>query len=258
MDLKLTHSPDGSKADPDEPIANHDPKPADTECGSQADGVLDEGPLISGPTSKPELLPNHLAELRASGLTDETIAANNVHSESDPKAVGKLLNWSTGRAKQLGAVLVYPHFGRDGNPLDHATVKPDHPRDRGDKPGKVKYENPRQRSNRLYVPAGARPTLADPTAVLLVTEGCKKALAATLHEFPCVSLPGVWNWVAPREKKNGKKVGKLALNDDLAAIAWKGRRVYIVFDSDAVNNPDVGVLSGRSPTCSAGTVPMCV
>ncbi len=187
------------------------------------------------------LLPNHLAELRASGLTDETIAANGVYSEFDPAAVAKLLNWGKARAAVLGPVLVYPHFGRDGTPLGHATVKPDNPRARGDKPGKItKYENPRGRPNRLYVPAGARAALADPTALIVITEGTKKALAATQHGFPCVSLPGVWNWVAPRPKEDGKKVGPRALMPDLAAIAWAGRPALITYDSDAATNPDVG------------------
>lgn len=168
------------------------------------------------------------------------MVANGIHSETDPKVVAKILNWSAGRAKELGPVLVYPHFGADGAPFDHATVKPDRPRARSDKPGKVKYENPRQRPNRLYIPAGARAALADPTVPFGATEGCKKALAATQHGFPFVAIPGVWNWVAPREKKNGKKVGKLALNHDLAAVPWKGRRVYVCFDSDAATNKDVG------------------
>ncbi|VTS01851.1 DNA/RNA helicase, superfamily II OS=Thermoanaerobacterium thermosaccharolyticum M0795 GN=Thethe_02112 PE=4 SV=1: DUF3854: DUF927 [Gemmata massiliana] len=185
------------------------------------------------------LRPNHAAELEASGLSRETTTANNVHSEDDPKVVARLLNWSPARAKALGPVLVYPHYDRGGQPLDHATVKPDRPRARGDKPGKVKYENPRGRPNRLYVPAGARAALADPTAELTITEGCKKALAATQHGFPCVSLPGVWNWVAPREQRGGKRTGRLALNDDLAGVTWTGRRVHIVFDSDAGTNPDV-------------------
>ena len=114
------------------------------------------------------LSPNHLAELRASGLTDDTIAANGIYSESDPKAVAKLLNWGATRARMLGSALVYPHYDRDGTPLGHATVKPDHPRDRTDKPGKVKYENPRQRPTRLYIPAGARAALINPTALPLL------------------------------------------------------------------------------------------
>ncbi|HEX4612367.1 MAG TPA: DUF3854 domain-containing protein, partial [Urbifossiella sp.] len=190
-------------------------------------------------TPAPAVLPHHLAELRASGLDDETLAANGVHSEEDPKAVAGLLHWGIRRAQELGPALVFPYADRDGRPLGHATVKPDRPRDRGDKPGKVKYENPKGRPNRLYAPAGARAALADPTAPLVVTEGCKKALAATQHGFPCVSLSGVWNWVVPREAKGGKKVGKLALNPDLAAVPWPGRPVYLAYDSDAASNPDV-------------------
>jgi hypothetical protein len=87
---------------------------------------------------RPALLPQHLAELRASGLTDGTLAANAVHSETDPAAVADLLDWGKARAKLLGPVLVYPHHDRDGRSLGHATVKPDSPRDRKDKPGKVK------------------------------------------------------------------------------------------------------------------------
>ncbi|HEX4612166.1 MAG TPA: DUF3854 domain-containing protein, partial [Urbifossiella sp.] len=198
-------------------------------------GQADPDPVVPVPA----VLPHHRAELRASGLDDETLAANHVHSEEDPKAVAGLLHWGARRARELGPVLVFPYADRDGRPLGHATVKPDRPRDRGDKPGKVKYENPKGRPNRLYVPAGTRAALADPTAALLISEGCKKALAATRHGFPCVSLPGVWSWVAPRETKGGKKVGTLALNADFAAVPWPGRPVYLAYDSDAASNLDV-------------------
>ncbi|AWM37121.1 hypothetical protein GobsT_49550 [Gemmata obscuriglobus] len=237
MDFTVSNGSGDRNESPKEITVDFGPEAADTETVGQGGAARAEQPTDG--TKKPELLPNHRAELRASGLTDETGTANGVYSESDPKEVAALINWSVTRAKLLGPVLVYPHFDRDGRPLHHAAVKPDRPRDRADKPGKVKYENPRQRPNRLYVPAGARGALGEPTAPLLVTEGCKKALAATQHGFPCVSLPGVWCWVAPREKKNGKKVGKLALNHDLAGVAWKGRRVYICFDSDAASNSDV-------------------
>src|SRR5262249_29625735 len=38
---------------------------------------------------------------------------------------------------------------------------------------------------------------------------------------------------------DGKATGPRELIDDLAAIAWQGRTVYIVFDSDAVSNSNV-------------------
>ena len=103
-----------------------------------------------------ELLPHHLDELHASGLTPETIAANNIYSESDQFEIAKLLNWSPGRAKLLGPVLVYPHYDRDGQPLNHATVKPDNPRDRTDKPGKVNRESPSTAQSPLHSAGAAR------------------------------------------------------------------------------------------------------
>src|SRR5262249_54356832 len=151
-------------------------------CG-QTDASA-EGAAANADANELPRLPQHLAELLASGLTPETISINKIYSESDPAAVAKLINWSTTRAKALGPVLVYPPHHRDGHPLDHATVKPDQPRDRKDKPGKIKYENPYRRPNRVYIPAGARAALADPVAAILITEGCKKALAATQHGFP--------------------------------------------------------------------------
>src|SRR5262245_43567336 len=150
-------------------------------------------------------LPRHFAELTASGLTPETIAANGVYSESNPEAVAELLNCSVRLARRLGGGLVYPYLALDGTPTGHATLKPNRPRDRKGKPGKViKYENPHKRPNRAYVPAGARAAVADPAADLFLTEGCKKALAATQNGFPCLSIPGVWGWCQARPKKHGK------------------------------------------------------
>jgi Domain of unknown function (DUF3854) len=197
-------------------------------------------------TSNGQLLPRHRAELcEGSALTPETVEDNHVHSESDPAAVARLLNCSSRFASRLGSALVYPYFDRDGNALDHATVKPDSPRPRKDKPGKVKYENPHKKPNRTYIPAGARAAVAHPTADLLITEGCKKALAATQAGFPCLSIPGVWGWCLPRPKKNGKGFGPFKLNADLAGIEWKGRRVYLVFDSDLATNPNVALAEWK-------------
>ncbi|WP_168219370.1 DUF3854 domain-containing protein [Limnoglobus roseus] len=185
------------------------------------------------------MLPHHARELCASGLSPDTILDNGIYSETEPTAVAGLLNWDARRARELGSVLVYPHTDPTGRQLGHATVKPDKPRGRKGKPGVIKYENPFRRPNRLYVPAGALTALPNPVTPLLITEGCKKALAATQHGFPCVSLPGVWSWVAPRPEVAGKKVGRKELFDDLKAISWRDRPAVIVFDSDAAENPAV-------------------
>jgi hypothetical protein len=72
---------------------------------------------------------------------------------------------------------------------------------------------------------------------LLIVEGEKKALAATLHGFACVGLGGVHNFY---------NAG--AFLPELERIAWKGRHVYICFDSDAAQNPQIQAAEAKLAT----------
>ena len=45
------------------------------------------------PNELPGILPHHLAELRRSGLADETIRAAGVYSETSPAKLAALLDW---------------------------------------------------------------------------------------------------------------------------------------------------------------------
>jgi hypothetical protein len=201
--------------------------------------------------SGPPLAPNHLDELRASGLSDETVSAAGLATVTDPKLIsGMLGHVSPAAARKLGACLVFPFRDPDGNPMTRAhpeggerayvRLKPSHPR--ADKKGKpIKYESPAGTPNRLYIPPGARGALDDPAVPLLVTEGEKKALAATQHGFPCVGLVGVYGFQKKREKAaDGKPIGPRELIPDLDRVAWAGRCVVVCFDSDAAGNPNVG------------------
>lgn len=71
----------------------------------------------------------------------------------------------------------------------------------------------------------------DPIYDITVTEGELKAACVSAHGESCIGLGGVWSW-----KSNAQHT---TLIDDLRAINWSGRTVYICFDSDAVFNPDV-------------------
>ncbi len=66
---------------------------------------------------------------------------------------------------------------------------------------------------------------------LLITEGELKANCACKLGLPCVALGGVWNFRSAREG--------LPVIPDLAELPLKGSNLYIVYDSDAVSNPDV-------------------
>ena len=75
---------------------------------------------------QPNLSAAHVRELAASGITPEAAAANGIHTETDMKCVGRLLNWTGARA--FGDCLVFPYFAADGSPTGYVRVKPTKPR----------------------------------------------------------------------------------------------------------------------------------
>jgi len=176
-----------------------------------------------------KLHPNHLDDLRRSGLTDATIEAAKLYSEHRHTEIGVSLNWAK-PPKRLGSVLVFPFHRPDGAYTGYCRVKPDTPRVDKASGKPIKYESPRGRGNEIYFPPGIAAAIEDPTAPLVLTEGEKKALAATQEGFPCIGLVGIYGW---------KAKGSAALPPALAAIAWKGRTVYIAFDSDMADNENV-------------------
>jgi AAA domain/Domain of unknown function (DUF3854) len=174
---------------------------------------------------------DHLQSLFASGLTRETIGAARIRSVSAEEARRIL-------GQDCGPGILFPYQGtrrQDGREFER--IKPDHPRVRED--GKsAKYLSPTRKlnpdGNRLYVPATLSPTiLADPSSRLIITEGEKKTLAAIQAGFSALGLAGVWAWRKRDDDDQSQPI------DDLIRVQWRGRCVFIIFDSDAAVNKNV-------------------
>jgi hypothetical protein len=179
----------------------------------------------------------HLDDLRASGLTDETIKAAALFTEADPMKVGVLLNWK-GPAKKLGPCLVFTFVGLDGKPTGYANVKATNPLpDKKDKAKRRFYLNPKDKPIQAYFPALAREAAATDRS-LVITEGAKKALCACQHGFPTIALVGVDCW---GRTENGIR----ELLPELKAVNWKGRKVFVCYDSDRGSKPDVRRAEGQ-------------
>jgi hypothetical protein len=163
------------------------------------------------------LADNHLADLRTSGLTDETIRTAGLCSA--PAAATGLLGFHNSSA------IVFPYLEHPG----YIRIKPDQPRI--DREGKaIKYESPRGSRNHLYVPHQTRARLhgmGEPVTAIIITEGEKKALKADQEGFATISTPGVSGWQT--------------CVPELTGIGWTGRRAIIVFDSDVTRKPGVKV-----------------
>ncbi|MFO0836895.1 MAG: phage/plasmid primase, P4 family [Phycisphaerae bacterium] len=178
----------------------------------------------------------HRLELRASGIEDGLIARAGIYSAGGDE-IRRLLGWQP-REFSWGRGWVIP-FDRDGVDASYCRVKLDFPRcDRDGRP--IKYESPRSAPNRAYFPPGFEEAAQRATEPILLTEGEKKALAAIQHGFPCLGLVGVWGFAEKRgRRRTGSATGPRELLPDLNRVQWNGRRVYVLFDSDGVDKPDV-------------------
>jgi putative DNA primase/helicase len=185
------------------------------------------------------LTPKHLADLRASGLSDQQISRCGFYSLQTAAGVQRILAWKRYDGA-LGDCLAFPFFGADGKPTGYSRLKPDKSR-KDKKTGKpIKYESPKGVSNRAYFPPATRAALRDSSIPLVLTEGEKKATKADQERIPCIGSTGVWSWMKKRKHDaDGKPQGERELIDDLASIPWQGRLVYVCFDSDATSNPNV-------------------
>jgi ABC-type oligopeptide transport system ATPase subunit len=77
----------------------------------------------------------------------------------------------------------------------------------------------------------------DPSIPILITEGEKKSLAACIAGIPTIGLGGVFNFSHDGE-----------LLPEMEWIEWKGRTVYLCYDSDAADNIQIQVAEGRLAT----------
>lgn len=203
----------------------------------------DESDAVQRFLDKYSLLPAHAEDLLRSGITVEQAMAAGIRSIDDPSLIGGILEWS-GSAAKLGPCMLFTFRRSDGTlAADYFRLKPDRPRveAKGDKEGKpIKYESPIGKPNRAYFPPGVSDQLVDPNTPLVITEGEKKALKATLDGFPAIGLVGVWGWQRKRERDaSDRGVGERQLIPDLETVAWIGRSVAIIFDSDAAQKPEV-------------------
>lgn len=179
------------------------------------------------------LLDHHKEHLHTSGLSDETIEAMGCESVSADQ-VPRILNWPR-QWSSGGIVFWYP-----GVP-DYCQIRFDEPQEfqeEGRQPRKVRYLKPKGSQNHAYILPAVKDILHNLEVTLYFTEGEKKAAKLTQEGFPCIGLSGVWSWLTTSESESGSKEKGLLL-PEIMRIPMNGRRLYLIWDSDAVDKPDV-------------------
>ena len=171
------------------------------------------------------LAPEHLADLRKSTLTDETIRAQHIRSVP-PAMIAPLLGFDISAIK---SALLFPFRSPSFGFTDLARIKV-FPALTDAAGHSVKYLQPRGSHPRVYFIARCLREVLEGDDPLWIVEGEKKALAIAQLGRPTIGICGVEGWHSRQS---------CLLLDDFDAIHLKDRVVELLPDSDFQTNPDV-------------------
>jgi hypothetical protein len=171
------------------------------------------------------LAPEHLADLRKSGLTDDTIAAQLMRS-APLSMIAPLLGFDL---PGIRSALLFPFRSPAGGFMDHVRVKV-FPTLTDAAGHSIKYLQPKGTAPRLYFVTRCLPEVLEGEAPLWLVEGEKKAVAAAQLGLPAVGFCGVDGWHVR---------GSRALLADFDTIPLDGRLVEVVPDGDFRSNTHV-------------------
>lgn len=193
----------------------------------------------SQPSYSEAVFPGHFKLLAESGITPEVAAARSYRS-ADTKAQCRALGFKQAQCRPPGLLL--PTWSPVTHEIAGWQLRPDEPRVDQQRSRLVKYETAAARPVVVDAHPHTWDRLDDPAIPLFVTEGIRKADSAISIGLCCLALLGVWNWRGANDKG-----GKTAL-PEWEAIALNGRKVYVVFDSDVMENPSVHQAMARLKT----------
>lgn len=164
--------------------------------------------------------PGHLADLRKSGLSDESIDMMGAYSLR-PADIPREIGWNP---EGVESVLAIPYPG-----LDFSRFKV-FPAFQDTKGHKVKYLQRKDTGVHLYILPPVQAALLNPSSPLYFTEGEKKAAKAVQEGLKCIGLGGLWNWI---EKETGEVI------KEIDSIPLVNREIGVVPDSDIWGRADL-------------------
>ncbi|MCB9758167.1 MAG: DUF3854 domain-containing protein [Candidatus Omnitrophica bacterium] len=170
---------------------------------------------------KLNLHPEHLLDLKKSGLSDETIAMMKVYSVR-PADIPKALGWNP---SGVDSVLAFPYLKTEGF-VRYKTFPPL----TNQEGHTVKYLQKKGSGVHLYILPSLNDVLQNPSMPLAVGEGEKKTAALIQAGIPAVGVGGIWNWIDGTSHE---------VIQEFDEIAWVERDVRLYFDSDIWHRPDL-------------------
>ena len=172
-----------------------------------------------------------LDDVRKSGLSSDVLQKACIKLFSDgPDVLSRRLNLSLPKGNQIlsnAALMEIPYHDAEGNTIKYEYRL--HP-----KVDDHKYLHPLGSSHTPYILPEVWAVKDKANKPLWITEGAKKALKLVQHGESCIAISGVWGFRAGKDDETGS-----LLCNELESFAWKGRTVYLAFDTDLWTNPQV-------------------
>jgi len=169
--------------------------------------------------------PNHLVDLRKSGLTDETLRRQRIRS-IPPAMIGRLLGFDL---PSIRSAVLIPFPDPAGGFMDHIRVKIFPPAN--DREGhSIKYLQPKHSGVRLFFPLATLGRVLGGSSPVWLVEGEKKALAVAQLGLPAVGFSGIEGWHAG---------GSRQLLADFEVLHLQNRVVELAIDGDVDTNPNI-------------------
>ncbi len=166
------------------------------------------------------LIPEHLVDLKKSGLNDETIRASGFQSITSREEIKMILGWDI----PVNSLLP---FSYPGNGFTRYKLFPGYKRP-NDK-HTMRYFQVKGSGCHAYFPPDFNPNYS----IIRVTEGEKKALRGCQENLNVLGLGGIWNFLSKDE------TGEPRLIEDLEKITWTGKKVELIPDGDFRKNESV-------------------
>lgn len=172
-----------------------------------------------------------LDDIRKSGLSPEILQKAGTKLFNDgPDVLSRRLNLSLPKGNQIlssAAPMEIPYRDAKGNMVKYEYRL--YPEVDGHK-----YLHPRGSSHTPYMLPGVWAIKDKTNKPIWITEGVKKVLKLVQHGESCIGLSGVWGFRAGNDDETDS-----LLCSELESFAWKGRTVYLAFDTDLWTNPQV-------------------
>jgi hypothetical protein len=198
--------------------------------------------LLSTVYDRSKLHPAHLADLRRSAITTDTIIRQKIRTVP-PDMFGRLLD---SRAATVEHAYIIPFADPAGGWMDHVKLRtfPDGAEVRGARleerrersysynGGRRKYLARRAAPPRVFFPLATMTAILHGPAELWVAEGPKKALSLAQLGLAAIGIESAWSWCV--------KGSRGALIPDFDLVRLSRRTVNLVPDPDAWSTPQIG------------------